>query len=64
MGREIDHVERPFIAQLQALGWEHVAGDLDDPAATGRDSFSEVVQQQVLRTKLVELNPRRVDGKP
>ena len=57
MGWELDDVERPFAAQLQALGWVPVEGSLDDPAATGRTHFAEVIQEGVLRAQLRALNP-------
>lgn len=63
MGWELEDVERPFVAQLQALGWQHIAGNLDDPAATGRSSFAQVVQEDVLRQQLQALNPGP-DGQP
>jgi len=63
MGWELDDVERPFVAQLQALGWTHVEGSLDDPAVTGRASFTEVIQEVVLRERLHALNPGR-NGQP
>ena len=43
MNWELDEVERPFVEQLTAMGWRYVAGDLDQPAKTGRASFAEVV---------------------
>ena len=57
MGWELEDVEKPFVAQLQALGWTHVAGSLDRPAVTGRNSFAEVIQEDVLRECLRALNP-------
>lgn len=63
MDHELELVERPFIAQLQALGWTHVAGSLDDPAVTGRASFAEAIQEGVLRERLRALNPGP-DGQP
>lgn len=30
MHGELDEVERPFVAQLTAMGWRYVAGDLDN----------------------------------
>ena len=63
MGWELEDVEKPFVAQLQALGWTHVEGSLDSPAITGRASFAEVIQQGVLREQLRALNPGP-DGKP
>lgn len=63
MGWELEDVEKPFVAQLVALGWTHVAGSLDDPALTGRSSFTEVIQEAVLRAQLRALNPGP-DGQP
>lgn len=63
MGWELDDVEKPFIAQLRALGWTHVEGGLDDPCVTGRTRFTEVVQESVLREQLRVLNPGS-DGAP
>jgi type I restriction enzyme R subunit len=57
MGWELEDVEKPFVAQLQALGWTHIEGCLDDPAITGRVSFAEVIQEDVLREQLRVLNP-------
>ncbi len=57
MGWELDDVEKPFVAQLQALDWTHIEGSLDDPAITGRTHFSEVIQEGVLRDHLRSLNP-------
>jgi len=56
MGWELDDVEKPFVAQLQALGWAYNAGSLDDPAVTGRASFAEVIQERLLREQLRALN--------
>jgi type I restriction enzyme R subunit len=63
MGWELDDVEKPFVAQLQALGWTHIVGSLDDPAATGRSRFAEVIQEGLLREQLRALNPG-ADGAP
>ena len=59
---ELDEVERPFVEQLTAMGWRYVAGDLDQPAKTGRASFAEVVQEGTLRRQLYALNLRDVAG--
>ncbi|CAD5366516.1 Type I restriction-modification system, restriction subunit R [Rubrivivax sp. A210] len=62
MGWELDEVERPFVEQLVGMGWRYIAGDLDDPAATGRSSFVEVVQEGTLRRQLHALNLRDAAG--
>lgn len=56
MSWELDDVENPFVAQLQALGWAYNAGSLDDPTVTGRGSFAEVIQEGMLREQLRALN--------
>ena len=62
MGWELDDVEKPFVAQLQGLNWKHIEGSLDDPAITGRSSFSEVIQRAALAERLRTINLR--DGQP
>ena len=56
MGWELEDVEKPFVAQLQGLGWTHIEGSLDDPAVTGRTRFAEVIQAGLLREQLRGLN--------
>lgn len=63
MGWELEDVEQPFVTQLQALGWVFISGSLDTPASTGRSSFTEVIQEGVLRERLRALNPGP-DGQP
>jgi type I restriction enzyme, R subunit len=63
MGWELETTEKPFITQLQALGWAHIEGSIDDPAVTGRTRFTEVIQEGVLREQLRALNPGP-DGAP
>ncbi|MFY3974811.1 type I restriction endonuclease subunit R [Achromobacter xylosoxidans] len=62
MGWELEDVEKPFVTQLESLGWTHIEGSIDDPAVTGRSSFTEVIQEGVLRKKMAEINLREVDG--
>lgn len=59
---ELDEVERPLVEQLTAMGWQHVAGDLDQPVKTGRASFAEVMQENTLRRQLHALNLRELNG--
>ncbi|WP_445402199.1 type I restriction endonuclease subunit R [Zobellella sp. An-6] len=58
MGPEYALSEKPLIDQLLAMGWDYLAGDLDNPAATGRRSFAEVLQTGVLRAQLRRINTR------
>lgn len=53
---ERDNVELPLIAQLVAMGWDHVEGDRWIAAQSERASFDEVVVRDRLRAKLVEIN--------
>lgn len=62
MGWELVTVEKPFVEQLVTMGWRYVEGDIDTPAATGRTSFTEVVQEITLRRQLRALNLHEVDG--
>ncbi|MGQ7289194.1 type I restriction endonuclease subunit R [Vreelandella venusta] len=61
MGPEWQLSEQPLIAQLEAMGWTYIKGSLDDPSATGRESFAEVVQREVLRERLRAINTRLLD---
>jgi len=63
MGWELEDVEQPFVAQLQTLGWAYTEGSLDTPVLTGRSSFTEVIQEGVLRERLRALN-LGPDGQP
>lgn len=58
MGPEYLQSELPLIQQLQSYGWQYTPGSLDDPQATGRDNFTEVLQTQVLRQQLPKVNRR------
>lgn len=55
-GPEFDLVEWPAIRQLQALGWDHITGDLWDPAVTDRESWREVILTGRLREALKRIN--------
>ena len=55
---ERNHVELPSLDQLKGLGW-HIL-DLDrsqTPTTTGRNTFTEVILPQTLRTQIHTLNP-------
>lgn len=55
---ERQHVEKPFLEQLEAMNWE--VFDLDTAQTPGdslRDSFTEVAMLPILRERLRLLNP-------
>jgi type I restriction enzyme, R subunit len=55
---EKNHVEEPFLAQLEELGWEVVRLETkQNPGEIFRDSFTEVVMLSVLRESLRTINP-------
>jgi type I restriction enzyme R subunit len=64
---ERHHVEQPFLAQLEGLGWnivdltEEVLGRKQKPSDTGREHFTEVVMPKVLRRQLKRINPWLAD---
>ena len=61
-GPEYTDVEKPFIDQLVWQGWEYLAGSVDDPAVTHRESFAQVIMEPLLRERLRRLSLR--DGEP
>lgn len=56
VGPEFTYVERPFIDQLLAMGWQFTTGNPMDPSATGRNSFREVLLDSDLRQALRRIN--------
>ena len=61
MGWELKDVEKPFVEQLEGLGWTHISGSIDEPDASGRANFTEVIQEGVLRKKLAEATGSGID---
>ncbi|MFO7803477.1 MAG: type I restriction endonuclease [Desulfovermiculus sp.] len=55
---EYDLVERPFCQQLQIMGWTWIEGSLEDPQATERSSFREVILLNRLAAALGRINRR------
>ncbi len=54
---EKNHVEEPFLKQLDELGWTVKRLEMkQSPADTGRDSFTEVVLLSELRASLKKIN--------
>nr|WSZ98641.1 type I restriction endonuclease [Streptomyces sp. NBC_00857] len=59
---EYDKTEKPLIAQLVAMGWEHLRGGpqegpATEPGASGRDSFTHVLYEERFRTAVARINP-------
>ncbi len=56
---ERNHVERPFLDQLEGLKWQVIDCDIkhQKPSDTFRDTFTEVVMLPVLREQLKVINP-------
>jgi type I restriction enzyme R subunit len=62
-GSEYSEVEKPFLDQLEGLGWTVIEGDKWDPSVSERETFREVLLEGRLRKALLELNPGP-DGHP
>jgi len=60
---EFEQVESPFYEQLVSMGWQHTTGSLDDPRASFRESFREVLLLDDLCDALVRIN-RNDAGEP
>ncbi|SNY93276.1 type I restriction enzyme, R subunit [Cohaesibacter sp. ES.047] len=63
MGHEYTDVEKPFMDQCVAMGWQAQTGNMDDPTLTGRASFKAVIAEATLRERLRSINPGP-DGQP
>ncbi|WP_303900769.1 type I restriction endonuclease subunit R [Thiohalomonas denitrificans] len=55
-GPEYKDVELPFIQQLQGMGWKTIEGSVEHPAVTSRDSFAQMIQEEVLREQVRRIN--------
>jgi len=54
---EKNHVEEPFLKQLEGLGWSVKRLEMkQNPADTGRENFTEVVLLSQLRALLKKIN--------
>jgi len=58
---EYTQVELPLLEQLEGLDWSYLEGNTEDPAATERSSFREVLLRGRLRAALRRIN-RGPDG--
>lgn len=55
---ERNHVEKPFLEQLEGLGWEVIDLEMEQkPSESFRETFTEVVLSPVLRKSLQRINP-------
>lgn len=60
---EYNHVEKPFLEQLEGLGWQVLELSMQQqPEQSFRTSFSEVVLKPKLREALVKINPFLTDA--
>lgn len=60
---EYSHVEKPFLEQLEGLGWDVLELQMQQqPEQSFRTSFSEVVLKPKLREALVKINPFLTDA--
>ncbi len=53
---EDSHVEKPLIAQLRGMGWQHVEGDIDVAELTERETFRDVLLRGRLREAVKRIN--------
>ena len=53
---EYTEVEYPLLAQLVAMGWEYLQGDLDYPQKTEREHFREIILKPRLRAAIRKIN--------
>ena len=51
---EYTQVEKPFLDQLQAMGWAHMEGDTGVPYLTERESFRQFVFLRALRGSFLQ----------
>ena len=61
---ELEYVEKPFLAQLESLGWKVLAlndSEKHDPEKSFRSSLSEVIIIKKLKEALARLNPWLTD---
>jgi type I restriction enzyme R subunit len=58
---EVNAVEKPFLKQLELLGWEPIEGEKWDPSASERENFRATLLENRLRSSLSRLN-RKPDG--
>jgi type I restriction enzyme R subunit len=56
-GPEFTQVENPLIDQLIRMGWKFTTGNGENPTATGRRSFRDVLLIDELRDALRRINP-------
>ena len=65
---EYSHVEKPFMEQLESLGWDEDENEVLElqmqqiPEQSYRNSFSEVIIKPKLRTALKRINPFLTDS--
>ena len=61
MGWELEDVEKPFVAQLQARGWPRVEGSVDDHTITDRVRVTPLLESSA---RFVQQPPARIVQQP
>lgn len=56
-------VESPFVDQLIGIGWKPIAGNLDPPSETERETFRKVLASLTLRKAVERTNQRDGSGR-
>jgi type I restriction enzyme R subunit len=60
MGREFTEVEKPFLDQLESIGWEVIRLDdktKHDPTKSFRENFREIILENKFREAIRNINP-------
>ena len=60
MGREFTEVEKPFLDQLESIGWEVIRLNdktKHDPTKSFRESFKEIILEKKFREAIKNINP-------
>lgn len=50
------YVEKPFLEQLSALGWDIVEGDKNDASSTMRENFRDIIIESVFKDAVKKIN--------
>jgi type I restriction enzyme R subunit len=54
---EDNYVEKPFLEQLSALGWDIIEGGKNDASSTLRENFRDIIIESVFKDAVKKINP-------